>query len=250
MESSAHEQHLAEIKETRRLWCRKPLLREVYQGFYECLAQYVRRDVPGRIVELGAGIANLKTVLPDSVSTDLFPSPWAERVEDAYRLSYAEGTVSNLILFDVWHHLEYPGTALDNFRRVLVAGGRVIIFDPAVSLLGLFVYGLFHHEPLNLTRPIRWWAPEDFEPEQARYYSSQSNAWRVFCRGEHEQRLHAWQRVLVRPLSAISYVASGGYRGPQLYGMRLLPHMRKLDRWCDRFPRLFATRLLVVLEKK
>ena len=43
--------------------------------------------------------------------------------------------------------------------------GRVIIFDPAVSLMSMAVYGLFHHEPLNLKSRIGWDAPEHFRPE-------------------------------------------------------------------------------------
>ena len=30
---------------------------------------------------------------------------------------------SNLILFDVWHHLEYPGSAMAEFARVLAPKG-------------------------------------------------------------------------------------------------------------------------------
>ena len=66
-------------------------------------------------------------------------------------LTFADESVANLILFDVWHHLEYPGTALAEFQRVLAKGGRLVIFDPAMGLLGRAVYGLCHHEPLALT---------------------------------------------------------------------------------------------------
>jgi hypothetical protein len=57
-----------------------------------------------------------------------------------------------------------------------------------------------------------------------------------------------WQ-ITVKPLSSISYVASGGYRGPQLYPERLLPWVIRLDEVLGCLPYLFATRLLVVLTK-
>ena len=77
-------------------------------------------------------------------------------------MSFEDGSVANLILFDVWHHLEYPAAALAEFHRVLVPQGRLIIFDPAMGLLGRIVYGLFHHEPLGLKDKIQWRTPAIF----------------------------------------------------------------------------------------
>ncbi len=114
----------------------KAALRAVYRNFHELIASRLDRSVPGPIVELGSGMGSIKEVIPECVTTDLFPNPWLDRQENAYQLTFAAGSVSNLILFDVWHHLRYPGTALAEFRRVLAPGGRVIIFDPAISLTG------------------------------------------------------------------------------------------------------------------
>src|SRR5580698_5232543 len=130
------EQHNIEIHQNRQNWDRKPGLRGVYQSFYREIAARIRRDVDGRTVELGSGLGNIKTVLPECLTTDIFPNPWIDRVEDAYQLSFESGSVGNLILFDVWHHLQFPGTALREFKRVLARGGRVIIFDPAMGLIG------------------------------------------------------------------------------------------------------------------
>jgi hypothetical protein len=44
-------------------------------------------------------------------------------------------------------------------------------------------------------------------------------------------------------------VASGGYSGPQLYPDKALFFMRLVDKMCDFAPGIFATRLLIVLEK-
>ncbi len=100
--------------------------------------------MPGLVVELGSGMGHIKEHLPDCITTDLFPNEWLDRVEDAYHLTFDTGAVSHLILFDVWHHLAYPGTALGEFHRVLVDRGKVIIFDPAMGVLGRFVFGNFH----------------------------------------------------------------------------------------------------------
>jgi SAM-dependent methyltransferase len=193
-------------------------------------------------------LGQIKAVMPDCITTDVLPNPWLDRTENAYRLSFGNDSIANLILFDVWHHLRYPGTALLEFRRVLADGGRLIVFDPCMSLLGLLVYGLFHHEPLGLRNPITWFAPETWDAGRADYYAAAGNAWRVFCRSRRFQ-LSGWKVITVQRSAALSYVASGGFRAPQLYPSILLPVLQCVDAILNRVPVLFATRLLVVLEK-
>jgi len=243
-------QHNLEIHANAERWRRKPLLQEIYRGFYLEIAKELRRDRAGETVEIGSGIGNLKDVVPDALATDLFPNPWLDQVENAYALSFANGSVANLILFDVWHHLQYPGTALAEFQRVLAPGGRLVIFDPAMGLLGRIVYGLFHHEPLGLRDEICWWAPAGLSPAEMTYYAAQGNAQRVFFNDEWVARLSDWRPVRKQLLAAVSYVASGGFSGRQLYPRSLLPAFRAVDRLAECIPALFATRLLVVLEKK
>jgi SAM-dependent methyltransferase len=223
------EQHNIEILENRKLWEKKPLLHKVYSHFYREIAQRLKPAVPGLIVELGSGMGNVKEYIPQCITTDIFPNPWLDRVENAYRLSFDKGEVGNLILFDVWHHLQYPGTALNEFSRILAPGGRVILFEPAMGLIGRFVFGHFHHEPLGLEDEIQWNAPDGFSGEAA-YYAAQGNASRVFRSAAFKDQLRMWQIADIKYFSGLAYVASGGFRGPQLYPL--------------------ASRMLVVLEQK
>ncbi|HEB51461.1 MAG TPA: methyltransferase domain-containing protein [Desulfobulbus sp.] len=243
--------HEEEILQNLGSWQRKPLLRQIYADFYRRIAGWLVPGPGGRSVELGSGIGNIREVLPGCLRTDLFPNPWIDRVESAYGLSFAARSIDNLILFDVFHHLRYPGTALAELHRVLVPGGRVLIFEPCLSLLGLLVFGPLHREPLGLGEEIRFFAPADWSPEKDSYYASQGNAARIFLGRKYRPLLRKQWTVLARErFAAISYIASGGYSGPQLYPDRAFPLMQRLDAFCDRFPRIFATRLLVVLEKK
>jgi SAM-dependent methyltransferase len=243
-------QHNIEIHANTLHWQRKPLLRKIYREFYGEIASLVRRDIAGVTVEIGSGIGNLKTVIPDALATDIFPNPWLDRIENAYALNFPDDSVANLILFDVWHHLEYPGTALAEFHRVLAKGGRLIIFDPGMGLLGRLIYGCFHHEPLLLDKEIQWRAPAGFSPEAMSYYAAQGNAHRVFVKQEFASKLEAWNIVMKKQFAALAYVASGGFRGPQLYPEQLHGAVKLLDHVADLAPGLFATRLLVALEKR
>ncbi len=244
------EQHNEEIQQNLQYWENKPLLRQIYKDFHRLIAEHLANLPHGQVVELGSGIGNIKEVVPHCLRTDLFPNPWIDREENAFQLSFKDNEVSDLILFDVFHHLRYPGTALKEFNRVLMPRGRIIIFDPCLSLLGYILYGLFHHEPIGAKEPIEWFAPEDWDPNDIDYYAAQGNASRVFFKKEWKQYFMQWDIVAKKRLSAISYVASGGYSKPQLYPNFTYPVMRGLDKLCDCLPFLFATRLLVVLEKK
>jgi len=227
----------------------KPLLKKVYGEFYELIVQNLSGLSGGKIAELGSGIGNIQDYIPDCIRTDLFPAEWIDQIENAYSLSFEDGSLSDLIMIDVFHHLRYPGAALKEFHRVLAGGGKAIILDPCISLLGRLVYGPLHDEPIKFDEEIHWLPPDDWSPEEIDYYAAQGNATRVFLGGRFKDELGTWQSIHVIRLSAIAYVASGGYSRPQFYPDSAYPFIKKIENLLDNFPALFATRMLVVLEK-
>ena len=240
-------QHNIEIQENLNSWNKKPVLQKIYLEFYKLIESQLNYNIDGKIVELGSGIGNMKMVIPEVICTDIFANPWIDQVENAYNLTFENESVSNLILFDVFHHLEFPGTALNEFNRVLKKDGRIIIFDPAMGLLGIIVYGLFHHEPIGLRKKINWFANEKSNKD---YYAAQGNATKIFCSSRYRDLLNNWEVIQIKKLSAISYVLSGGYSKHQLYPAKLLPVLKVAGKIFDFFPLLFATRMIVVLGKR
>jgi SAM-dependent methyltransferase len=241
------EQHNIEIHQNRASWDRKPELRAVYEMFYREIAARIRQDIDGKIIELGSGLGNIKAFLPECVTTDIFPNPWIDRVEDAYHLRFEDNSVSNLILFDVWHHLQFPGSALGEFKRVLAPGGRIIIFEPSMGVVGRFVFGCFHHEPLGLGQPITWDAPDGVSSHDFTYYAAQGNASRIFSKLEFKHRLSGWRVAELQYFSGLAYVATGGFRGPRLVPRALFKQLMLLDSFLSRFSWI-ASRMLIVLE--
>ncbi len=243
-------QHDDEIQRNLVCWKKKPILKKIYLGFHKRIAEHLSKGLDSYTVELGSGIGNIKEVIPNCIRTDLFHNPWIDRVENAYHLSFSDNTVDNIILFDVFHHLRYPGTSLNECYRVLVPNGRILIFDPCMSLLGLIIFGLFHHEDMDLGDKIQMFAPGGWSSSEDSYYAAPGNASRIFSGRKYQSFMENWRVLTRQKLSAISYVASGGYSKPQLYPDKVFPLMKAIDRICDLFPSVFATRLLVVLEKK
>ena len=241
--------HNKEINENLTYWQNKPILRTIYNDFYALIGVQVDRSQEGLIVELGSGIGNLKQHIPECICTDVFPNPWIDQVENAYRMSFADESVSNLILFDVFHHLEYPKAALNEFRRVLKPHGRVILFEPCISALGWIVYGAFHKEP------VAWFDKINLDggpisDDRLGYYAAQGNACRIFRHSrKYRDLIGDFSITKVWRYAALAYVMSGGYSGRQLYPDRLYPFIKSCEKVLNHLPGLFATRLLVVLTK-
>jgi hypothetical protein len=116
--------HLVEMRRNKEAWEKKPLLRAVYGQFYARIRENLA-PVPGLVVELGSGIGAAKTFLPECITTDIFHNPWIDRLENAYPLSLSSGTVSNLILLDVFHHLQFRGVCGLETKVCLVEGSEI-----------------------------------------------------------------------------------------------------------------------------
>jgi len=228
-------------------WYERPLVRRLYRDWFEEIGARLA-SVPGRTVELGCGIGRFKEMFPASVATDVEPTPWAEEVVDAEALPYEKGSLANLVLVDVFHHLARPALFLDEARRVLAPGGRVLVLDPYCSPLSTPAYRLLHHEHTDLHG-----AGLADEPERASspLASNQAQATIVFFRNVERLR-ERWPELRVverRRLALLLYPLSGGFSGRQLVPASLYGPLAALERGLGFLAPLAAFRCLVVLER-
>ena len=237
-------QHQAEIQQNLASWNAKPLLQRIYADFYRRILQLIEPGIPGRIAEIGSGIGNLKTYVPQAIATDLFPNPWLDLACDGYELPFKTASLSHLVLFDVFHHLRAPNAFLKEARRVLSPTGRLILFEPYISVASRPVYGLFHHEPVGENKPIN---TEDMLPRPRNYYAAQGNATRLFFRREIPGWPPGWTIFHAEAFSCFYYLLSGGYSKPAFYPAGLLKGLQRIEAGLGRWPRLFAGRCLIGL---
>jgi len=235
--------HEDEVDRNRAVWERKALLRDVYASMVRRVEAQIDRNVRGRVVEIGSGIGAFG---PRALLTDSFVRPWLDVSLDAYALPFRAGTLSHLIAFDVFHHLATPMAFLAEAWRALGDGGRVILVEPHISLLGRVVYGAFHPEPIALRKPIDW----STRPAASGYYAAQGNATRIFFGEEAARWSEQWRLLHAERWSGLEYVLSGGFSRPAFYPRRLRPLLARADALLSRWPSLFAVRSIVVLQRR
>ena len=238
------EQHQAEIERNLQSWNAKPLLREIYSGFYKRIAGLIEPAIPGRIVEIGSGMGNLRSYLPQALATDLFLNPWLDLACDGYELPFRDGSLSHLVLFDVFHHLGAPNAFLAEARRVLASSGRLILFEPYISYSSFPVYRLFHHEGVAWGEPINTAA---LLARPRAYYAAQGNTTRLVFRKEIPGWPEGWTVFHAEAFSCFHYLLSGGFSKPALYPASWLEGFRRVEVGLSRWPKWFGARCLVGL---
>jgi SAM-dependent methyltransferase len=108
------------------------------------LCEFGRLSAADRLLELGCGTGLFTELVQRAtgasiIATDLSPELLAEarerlpqvefRIEDAHRLSFPDACFDAVYGSSILHHLEI-GRALDEIRRVLRPGGRMVFVEP------------------------------------------------------------------------------------------------------------------------
>jgi SAM-dependent methyltransferase len=231
----------------RETWARKPVLRAVYGDFYERIAASYR---PGVTIEIGGGIGNLKERLGNVFATDIQLAPWLDCVADAQRLPFASGAITNIVMVDVLHHIEYPLGFFREAARVLLPGGRVLMIEPAITWGSTLFYRLLHHEPVRTSAdPLAEGTPL---PGRDPYDSNQAVPTLLATRerARFHRLLPTLRLTRVDWFGLAAYPLSGGFKPWSLIGggaaRRLLTIERALEPALGRW---MAFRMMLTVEK-
>ncbi len=232
----------------RSMWDRKPVLRVVYDDLFRRIAEACG---PGTTLEIGGGSGNLAERLPDVVASDIQYAPWLNLVADAQRLPFADGTLGNIVMLDVLHHLEYPLTFLAEAERVLRPGGRVVMIEPAITPGSTLFYRFVHQEPVDMRQdPLAIGA---VRPDRDPYDSNQAIPTLIATR--HRDRFHRELPRLriadVRWFSFAVYPLSGGFKPWSLVNAAAARIGLAIERYFEPvLGRVLGFRMMLVIEKR
>jgi len=236
------------LKEHRLLWYKKPSLRAIYADYYR---RIIGQCISGRSLEIGGGTGNLKEYLQEVVSTDIVYNPWLDTVADAQALPFTNESFSNIVAVDVLHHIERPRRFLAEAERVLQPGGRIILIEPAITLMSWAFYRYAHPEPVDMhADPL---AEGPLDPNRLPFDANQAIPTLLFSRQSTnmEKAFPSIGMIKKEYISFFVYPLSGGFRPWCLIPSFLIsPVLRIENAIASIVGKWLAFRLFVVLEKK
>jgi len=236
----------------RQIWERKPLLRHIYrEEFFARMLSYRQKE--GLSLEVGGGPGFFKQSFPNLISTDIVWCPWLDVVADAQRLPFQTSSVTNLFGLDVLHHLATPMKFMEEVKRILVPGGRLILIEPWITPFSYLVYRCFHQEECDLSaRPWKM-SNASSQPDKKAFDGNQAIPYLLFGRGHLPRTLSflpGMNPLVIEPFCLFAYLLSFGFKPMSLLPESLYPAISKLERRTSRVWRRFAAlRVLIVIEK-
>lgn len=231
----------------RNTWESKPVLRAIYHRFYERVAAAA---VAGETLEVGGGSGNLKSYMEGVISTDIVASSWLDAVADAQALPFRNGYFSNIIGVDIVHHIESPLCFFEEAFRVLKPGGRIILIEPAITVMSSLFYRHFHPEPVDMSAdPFK---QVEHNPDRKPFDANQAIPTLLFRdRYERFATIFSQHRLIELDwMSLFAYPLSGGFRPWSLIPLWLVGPVLDMEQAMPRWMRKVAGfRMLIVLEK-
>jgi SAM-dependent methyltransferase len=190
----------------------------------------------------------LKEVVPGAVLTDVVPTPYADAVIDAAALPYADGSLANIVLVDVFHHLARPARFLDEAVRALAPGGRVVLLEPYCSAVSTLAYRNAHHEDVDLDADPFADAPA---LGASPWLANEALPTLAFFRRSDElaQRWPELELSERRRLSLFVWILSGGFSRRELAPVSLYRPLSAIEWLLSPLLPLAAFRCLVVLTR-
>ncbi|MEP7324034.1 MAG: class I SAM-dependent methyltransferase [Saprospiraceae bacterium] len=133
----------------REIILNNPFLKRLYKDWYEIFVAGTKHIPGGKNLEIGSGGGFYKEVFPNIITSDILDLPHVDITFSAEQLPFNENELSSIVMLNVFHHIPRPYLFLQEAQRTLIRGGKIIMIEPANSLLGRFIYKRFHHEPFD-----------------------------------------------------------------------------------------------------
>jgi len=222
----------------------KGFLRQIYLTWYRLLLGHLP-DVPGAVLEVGAGGGFLKDLQQDVITAETFLTPGVDLVCNAMALPFKTDSLGAILMVDVLHHIPDVALFFGEAARCVKSGGRCLFVEPWNTAWGRWVYQNLHHEPFN---PDGGWSVPSGGPLSA---ANGALPWILFERDRElfRQRWPEWAIVRVIPMMPLAYLLAGGVSLRALmpaWGYRLIRGLERLIPGAERYSGMFA---LIVLER-
>ena len=233
----------------REAWKNKRVIRLIYEDYYRQISGHL---ATGNILEIGSGIGQYSAPTAPLTRTDIQFLPCLDFVADAQQLPLANASFNNIVMVDVLHHIEQPLRFINEARRILRPGGRLIMMEPAITPVSWFFYKYLHPEPVDFSYDP-FIASSKASNGRNPYDANQAVPTILFRDSiDRFSDNQPYLRVCsIDYLSLIAYPLSGGFNRWSLLPAALAPMLVRFERLFPAFMRkLMAFRMLITLERQ
>jgi len=219
----------------------KFFLRKLYRDWYSIFINEIAILPDGLLIELGSGGGFLKEIAPQVICTDIIDLPTNDMTFSALNMPFNDQSVAGIFMIDTMHHIPESEQFLNEAKRVLKSGGKMIMIEPANSIWGRFIYQNFHHEPFI---PEGNWSIPPTGPLSG---ANGALPWIVFIR-DHELFKAKFPELKIESIEYInplSYLFSGGVSRSQLLPDRLYFVVKYFDKLLPRISKQLSMFMVV-----
>ena len=193
-----------------RLIRSKRYLKNIYTDYYNRFKKSLASHKI--IIEIGSGAGFIKEVIPKVLTSDVLPGKGIDCVFSATKIPFKNGEVSAFVMIDVLHHIKSPQRAIHEMDRCLTKRGKIIMIEPANSLMGRFIFQHFHHEKFA---PDAGW---NIKGEGRLSDANGAIPYIIFIRDRiiFEKKFPNLRIQNIKFHTPLRYITSGGLSKPQL----------------------------------
>lgn len=161
---------------------------------------------------------------------------------NAESIPFENMSLSFIMMTNVFHHISKPFLFLEEAKRTLKAGGKIIMIEPTNTIFSKFIYKYFHHEPFeeNGIRQIKSGA-----------YANQALPYIYFIRDRawYEKEFPDLKIERIHYHTPFKYLLSGGVSQPQLVPSFTYPFVQALEKTLNPFNHRIGLFKTIVLRK-
>jgi len=210
----------------REIIQKNSFLKAVYANFYNTMADLSVGLPHGIKIEIGSGGGFAKKILKGVKTSDVLKLPFCDMHFPAEKIPLKDNSVSAFYMLNTFHHIKNPQMALQEMKRCLKTGGKIIMIEPATTPFSRFIYSNFHHEVFCETAE---WKTRQVGPLSD---SNQALAWIIFNRDKNKfvKTFPELSIMMYQNHTPFSYLLSGGFKYPQLLPGSLYPLIKKIEK--------------------
>ncbi len=206
------------IQANRFLW-------RIYDEWYSAIAAGIPQGA-GRVLELGSGGGFFDRYVPDAIRSEVFACPGTQVLFDARSMPFSAGSLKSITMVDVLHHIPDNRAFLNEARRCLRPGGKILMIEPWVSAWSRLIYTHLHHEPFQ--PEAKDWTFPNTGPLSG---ANGALPWIIFERDRKafESEFPELVIEIVKPFMPFRYLVSGGVSMRQLMPEAVYGLWRKVE---------------------